>query len=72
MCVFLSGGRSILSLFVCLFQGMPHKWYHGRTGVVWNVSKRAIGVEVYKKVGWRVFYLKELFFETGWQVISRK
>eukprot|EP00178_Gracilaria_changii_P012155 TRINITY_DN34336_c0_g1_i1.p1 TRINITY_DN34336_c0_g1~~TRINITY_DN34336_c0_g1_i1.p1 ORF type:complete len:112 (-),score=20.27 TRINITY_DN34336_c0_g1_i1:72-407(-) len=33
---------------------MPHKWYHGRTGVVWNVSKRAIGVEVYKKVRERI------------------
>lgn len=41
---------------VCSSQqkGMPHKWYHGRTGVVWNVSKRALGVEVYKKVRERV------------------
>jgi hypothetical protein len=29
---------------------MPHKWYHGKTGVVWNVTKRAIGVEVNKRV----------------------
>jgi len=33
---------------------MPHKYYHGRTGVVWNVTKRAIGVEVNKTVGNRV------------------
>lgn len=33
---------------------MPHKWYHGRTGIVWNVSKRAIGVEVNKRVGHRI------------------
>ena len=29
-------------------KGMPHKFYHGRTGKVWNVSKRAIGVEINK------------------------
>jgi ribosomal protein L21E len=29
---------------------MAFKWYHGKTGVVWNVTKRALGVEVYKKV----------------------
>ena len=30
---------------------MPHKFYHGRTGIVWNVTKRALGVEVNKEVG---------------------
>jgi large subunit ribosomal protein L21e len=29
---------------------MPFKWYHGKTGVVWNVSKRALGVQIKKKV----------------------
>lgn len=29
---------------------MPHKWYQGKTGVVWNVTKRAIGVEINKRV----------------------
>lgn len=29
---------------------MPHKVYHGRTGIVWNVTKRAVGVEVNKQV----------------------
>ncbi|CAL9091114.1 unnamed protein product [Musa textilis] len=29
---------------------MPHKFYHGRTGKVWNVTKRAIGVEINKQV----------------------
>jgi large subunit ribosomal protein L21e len=28
---------------------MPHKYYHGKTGVVWNVTKRAVGVEIYKQ-----------------------
>ena len=31
-------------------QGMPHKWYQGKTGRVWNVTKRAIGVEINKRV----------------------
>ena len=35
-------------------KGMPHKFYHGRTGVVWNVTKRAIGVEMNKQVGNRI------------------
>ncbi len=29
-------------------KGMPHKYYHGRTGRIWNVNKRAIGVEINK------------------------
>lgn len=31
-------------------KGMPHKQYHGRTGKIWNVTPRAIGVEVNKRV----------------------
>ncbi|CAH9075156.1 unnamed protein product, partial [Cuscuta epithymum] len=31
-------------------KGMPHKFYHGRTGRVWNATKRAVGVEVNKQV----------------------
>lgn len=33
-----------------IHKGMPHKFYHGRTGQVWNVTKRAIGVEINKQV----------------------
>lgn len=33
---------------------MPHKWYQGKTGVVWNVTKRALGVEINKTVGGRI------------------
>merc|ERR1712037_386409 len=29
-------------------KGMPYKFYHGRTGTVWNVTRRGIGVEVNK------------------------
>jgi large subunit ribosomal protein L21e len=31
-------------------KGMPHKFYHGRTGTVFNVTPRAVGVEVNKQV----------------------
>eukprot|EP00929_Paragymnodinium_shiwhaense_P010752 TRINITY_DN1156_c0_g1_i6.p2 TRINITY_DN1156_c0_g1~~TRINITY_DN1156_c0_g1_i6.p2 ORF type:complete len:166 (+),score=55.46 TRINITY_DN1156_c0_g1_i6:41-538(+) len=32
-------------------KGMPFSFYHGRTGVVFNVNRNAIGVEVKKVVG---------------------
>ncbi|KAB2612317.1 60S ribosomal protein L21-1 [Pyrus ussuriensis x Pyrus communis] len=35
-------------------KGMPHKFYHGRTGRVWNVTKRTVGVEINKQVGNRI------------------
>ncbi len=31
-------------------QKMPHKVYHGKTGVIYNVTKSAVGVIIYKKV----------------------
>ncbi len=39
---------------VAVHSGMPHKFYHGKTGVVWNVTPRAVGVEVNKRVGGRI------------------
>jgi large subunit ribosomal protein L21e len=30
---------------------MPHKVYHGKTGVVYNITKSALGVIIYKRVG---------------------
>lgn len=35
-------------------KGMPFKHYHGRTGVIFNVNKRAVGVIVNKLVNGRV------------------
>lgn len=35
-------------------KGMPFKHYHGRTGVVFNINKRAIGVTVNKEVNGRI------------------
>eukprot|EP00180_Rhodochaete_pulchella_P001524 Plantae.Rhodophyta-Rhodochaete_pulchella.ctg2339.p1 GENE.Plantae.Rhodophyta-Rhodochaete_pulchella.ctg2339~~Plantae.Rhodophyta-Rhodochaete_pulchella.ctg2339.p1 ORF type:complete len:186 (+),score=28.75 Plantae.Rhodophyta-Rhodochaete_pulchella.ctg2339:81-560(+) len=35
-------------------QGMPYKFYHGKTGRVFNISRAAVGVEVNKQVGNRI------------------
>jgi len=35
-------------------KGMPHKYYHGKTGIVWNVTPRAVGVLVNKRVNTRI------------------
>jgi len=32
-------------------KGIPYKFYVGKTGIIWNVSKRAVGVIVNKLVG---------------------
>ncbi|KAF8640495.1 hypothetical protein AX17_000157 [Amanita inopinata Kibby_2008] len=32
-------------------KGMPHKYYHGRTGIIYNVTPSAVGVIVHKVVG---------------------
>ncbi|CAB93015.1 60S ribosomal protein L21-A [Schizosaccharomyces pombe] len=32
-------------------KGMPHKYYHGKTGVVYNVTQSSVGVLIYKVVG---------------------
>ena len=32
-------------------KGMPHKFYHGKTGIVWNVTPRGLGLIVNKVVG---------------------
>lgn len=32
-------------------KGMPHHYYHGRTGVVFDVTPHAVGVEIAKVVG---------------------
>merc|ERR1711948_170853 len=32
-------------------KGMPYSFYHGKTGIVFNVNKNAVGVELTKVVG---------------------
>lgn len=34
-------------------KGLPHKFYHGKTGIVYNVTARGVGVIVYKVVNGR-------------------
>ncbi|KAK4689416.1 large subunit ribosomal protein L21e, partial [Tremellales sp. Uapishka_1] len=34
-------------------KGMPHKYYHGKTGIVYNVSPRGVGVICYKVINGR-------------------
>uniref|UniRef100_A0A7S1KPN9 60S ribosomal protein L21 n=1 Tax=Percolomonas cosmopolitus TaxID=63605 RepID=A0A7S1KPN9_9EUKA len=36
-------------------KGMAHKHFHGKTGVVWNVTPRAVGIEVNKPVRNSIF-----------------
>lgn len=36
-----------------IHKGMPHKYYHGKTGIVYNVTKSSVGVIVHKVVGSR-------------------
>merc|ERR1712199_140846 len=38
-----------------IHKGMPHKFYHGKTGRVFNVTAHALGVIVNKKVNGRIF-----------------
>jgi large subunit ribosomal protein L21e len=35
-------------------KGMPHKVFHGKTGKIWNITKRAVGVVVNKRVRGRI------------------
>jgi len=35
-------------------RGMPHKFYHGKTGRIYNVTTHAVGVVVNKRVGNRI------------------
>jgi large subunit ribosomal protein L21e len=35
-------------------KGMPHKFYHGKTGRIFNVTKHAVGVIVNKRVRHRI------------------
>jgi large subunit ribosomal protein L21e len=35
-------------------KGMPYLQYQGKTGIVWNVTPRAVGVEINKTIGGRI------------------
>lgn len=34
-----------------VLKGMPHKYFHGKTGIVYNVNPRSYGVIFYRRVG---------------------
>jgi large subunit ribosomal protein L21e len=38
---------------IAFLYSMPYKVYHGKTGVIYNVTKSAVGVIMYKKVNHR-------------------
>merc|ERR1712025_1496582 len=44
-----SGTRDVFSN-PGIHKGMPHKYYHGKTGRVFNITPRAVGVEINKHV----------------------
>ena len=48
----IMAGRSSFQCHGAFHKGMPHKFYHGKTGRVYNVTKRAVGVIVNKQVRW--------------------
>mmetsp|Transcript_57991 Transcript_57991/g.92120 ORF Transcript_57991/g.92120 Transcript_57991/m.92120 type:complete len:164 (-) Transcript_57991:485-976(-) len=49
--VFKLGEYVTIKMDPAIHKGMAHRIYHGKTGVVWNVTRNAIGVLVKKKVG---------------------
>ncbi|KNC98578.1 uncharacterized protein SPPG_06263 [Spizellomyces punctatus DAOM BR117] len=34
-----------------IHKGMPHKFYHGKTGIIYNVTKSSVGIIINKQVG---------------------
>ncbi|KAG5065898.1 hypothetical protein JHK86_009629 [Glycine max] len=52
-------------------KGMPHKFYHGRTGRTWNAIKRAVGVKVNKQVGTNGKVLISGVTTTGENIVSQ-
>ena len=48
--VFYTSGCFVLKVNGAIHKGMPHKVYHGKTGRIFNVTKRAVGVVVNKQV----------------------
>lgn len=50
MQTFKRGDYVDIKAHAAVHKGMPHKHYHGRTGIVFNITKRAVGVRVNKLV----------------------
>lgn len=52
--VFKIGDYVDIHINPTVLKGMPHKFYQGKTGRVFNVSRTAVGVEVSKQVRHRI------------------
>ncbi|XP_010497501.2 PREDICTED: 60S ribosomal protein L21-1-like, partial [Camelina sativa] len=51
---FKVGDYVVVKVNGTIHKRMPHKFYHGRTGRICNVTKPAVGVEVNKQIGNRI------------------
>lgn len=50
-------------------KGMPHKYYHGKTGRVFNVTQHAVGIIVNKQVRGRIIAKRYMqMFSPCWKV----
>eukprot|EP01084_Bolivina_argentea_P204640 349501_1 len=49
--VYRLGDYVTIKMDSAIHRGMAHRIYHGKTGVVWNVTQRSVGVLLKKKVG---------------------
>jgi large subunit ribosomal protein L21e len=50
--------------------GLPHRIYHGTTGVIWNISPRAVGVLVYRRINNHIAP-KRIYVRTEHIVLSK-
>mmetsp|Transcript_67095 Transcript_67095/g.106683 ORF Transcript_67095/g.106683 Transcript_67095/m.106683 type:complete len:164 (+) Transcript_67095:155-646(+) len=49
--VYRLGEYVTIKMDPAIHKGMAHRIYHGKTGVVWNITQRSVGVLLKKKVG---------------------
>jgi len=49
--VYKLGDYVTIMMDSAIHKGMAHRIYHGKTGVVWNITQRSVGVLLKKKVG---------------------
>ena len=49
--VFKLGDYVTIKMDPSVHKGMAHRIYHGKTGIVWNVTRNAVGVILKKRVG---------------------
>mmetsp|Transcript_16895 Transcript_16895/g.26241 ORF Transcript_16895/g.26241 Transcript_16895/m.26241 type:complete len:164 (+) Transcript_16895:191-682(+) len=52
--VYKLGDYVTIKMDSAIHKGMAHRIYQGKTGVVWNVTKNAVGVLLKKRVGNRL------------------